>query len=740
MDLKKSFLYANRQEVDIRLQIKEGKLPENIYGVVYLTSMCGSLNSGGTPIPEKHPGDDHINPEYGTPILAGDGMLFKIDFNTPGEVQLKTCINKTPCYYADLATCRSNSHTLDKKFQNYGFKSMGLSRGSAQLGFRNVLNVSVSPVQFEKDRYPRMLATFDAGRPWEFNTETLELITPIGSYDEWIKATPIGLKFPFYSITNSAHPAFDPATKELYTVNYTQEKSIGYKIAFLILLLEHRDEAKRHLEEKGKFMDSISSILVNGTKHLTELVKDLKLFFDAPHRHEKFKDLMRSALQRYQLDFHKIEEQVTHLNSPNEVYLIKWNGKQEVLKRWKVVDDRGKDIIIDECMHQLAITEDYIILSDSSFKFSADLLITNPFPEIPVIDKMLRSLLNKNSPVDTVLYIIKRSEITENSGIVHAKKILLPEDCIHFTVNYTNPDGVITLYTINNNSVCIAEWIRPYDVLKIGGNKVYQELVGLPAQAGLDLNSLSRYKISFQDGILDRKDCSATGGPAPGKITGPHTWEVSLFTYRDMNSPVITVEEIRNLYIFSAGLNSQRLTEFIFDLFKDAPGKQFSGDEMLKYTEAGVPQVVFRMETNSMSIKDFYLLDFNTEIRSIQFIPARSGRDGIDYDMNGYILCTMLVGEDKTPNAPSTMNYEREIWLFDAVDLAKGPICKLTHPDLSYAFTLHSGWIENAIAEETGYYIDLYKDYNNPESFLPGVQKNIKEFMEKYIFIHFDEY
>jgi carotenoid cleavage dioxygenase-like enzyme len=730
----KSFLYSNRKEVELLLQIKEGKLPEDIYGVVYITSMCGSLNSKGTPIPEKHPGDDHINPEYGTPLLAGDGMIFKIDFNCKGEVHLKTSINKTPCYYADLATCRENSPTLEKKFQHYGFKSMGLSRASAYLGFRNVLNVALAPVQFSTDRSPRMLVTFDAGRPWEFNTKTLELITPVGSYKEWIKASPVGLKFPFYSITNSAHPSFDPLTKELYTVNYTQEKSISYKIAFLILLLEHRDEAKKYLEEKGNIFDSLWSALPNQTNHLKAFVEELKQFFETPHLHERFKDLITSVLHKYR----NISQELKNLDLSNEVYLVRWNGKQGPLKKWKVIDEQGQDIIIDECMHQTALTEDYILLSDSSFKFAADIMISNPFPEVPVIDKMLRRLLNKQSPVDTVLYLIKRNDLNETSEIVRAKRIPMPENCIHFTVNYKNPEGNITLYTINSNSVCVAEWIRPYDSLKIGGKKVYTELVGLPAQSGVDLNSLSRYKINFETGITNRLDCQTLGGQGPGQIMGPHTWEVALFTYRDMVSPDKTVDEIKNLFVFSAGLNSERLTEFIFDLFKDVPDKFVSTDEILKYTKAGVPQVLFRLDAEQMVIKDFFFLDFNIEIRSIQFIPGRYEKENVEYSLNGYILCVMLVGENKIPNAPATMNYERELWLFDARDLAKGPVCKLYHPDLSYAFTLHSAWIENAQPEKTEYHVNIREDFESPESFLPDVQKNGKEFLEKYVLPYFE--
>jgi carotenoid cleavage dioxygenase-like enzyme len=735
--LKQPYQYANRNEVELTLLIKEGVLPTDIYGVVYLTSMCGSLNSEGLPIPQKHPGDSSTNPEYGTPLLAGDGMIFKIDFNSPKEVRLKTCISKPPCYYADLATDRKNNPTIDPKFKNYGFKSAGLTRASMQLGFRNELSVAVIPIQFEEDKHPRMIATFDAGRPWEFNTENLELITPIEKYSEWIKGTPAGLKFPFYLIQTSAHPSFDALTKEFYTVNYIQKKGIGYQVAFFLLLLEHRDQVKQHLEEKANLFERIRHS-IEGSGILKEIVKDVKQFFDKSHEDESFKDLLKSVLHKHAISAEDLESKMKTDDSPNEVYLMKWNGKQEILKKWKVVDENGESLIIDECMHQTALTEDYILLSDASFKFSADLLINNPFPEVPAIDRMLRLLLNKKSPVDMALYLVKRSDLKDSVTVVKAKKFSLPEDCIHFVANYKNPDGNITLYTINNNSVCVAEWVRPYDTLKIGGTPVYPDLVGLPAMSAMDLNSLTKYVVNLTTGITSRQDCIETGGPV-GKVNQPHTWEVCLLTYRDMIAPNKVVDEIKNLFVFSAGLNSQKLTTFMYDLFKDVPNKVIPTEEVLKYTESGVTQSLFRLNTDGMKIQDSYMTEFNVEIRSLQFIPRRSERKGVEYSMNGYILCIMMIGESKIPNAPSTMKYEREIWIFEADNLAKGPVCKLYHPEMSYAFTLHSAWIEEAQAQESGYHIDILEDFKNPQSILPGVQANIKEFFEKYIYPHFEK-
>jgi hypothetical protein len=203
-----------------------------------------------------------------------------------------------------------------------------------------------------------------------------------------------------------------------------------------------------------------------------------------------------------------------------------------------------------------------------------------------------------------------------------------------------------------------------------------------------------------------------------------------------MASPTSVIDEIKNIYVFSAGLNSQKLTKYMYDLFKDTSDKMIPTDEVLKYTEAGVTQALFRLDTDSMAIRDSYMLQFNEEIHSLQFVGRKGA--GVEYSMNGYILCIMMIGESRKPNASVSMNYDRELWIFDAADLSKGPVCKLSHPDMSYAFTLHSTWIEEAVEQVPNYFIDIKEDFNNPQSFFPGVQANVKEFFEKYVYPNFE--
>jgi len=162
-----SILTANRYELsDLPMHI-EGNLPEDIQGHFFMVAPVGSIASGGLPYPSKDS------------ILNGDGMIYRLDFDEPGQVKVKTKLVKPPDYYADQASQPGS------KYAQYGFKNYGITRFSLSLGFRNQLNTAFLPMPFPEDSLQRLLVTYDGGRPYELDTESLDLVTPVGSNREW---------------------------------------------------------------------------------------------------------------------------------------------------------------------------------------------------------------------------------------------------------------------------------------------------------------------------------------------------------------------------------------------------------------------------------------------------------------------------------------------------------------------------------------------------------------------------
>jgi carotenoid cleavage dioxygenase-like enzyme len=187
----KSFVTASREELDVSLRVISGKLPRGLYGHAFVVA--------GLPW-----GD-------GSPVPNGDGMLYRLDFGG-AEVNLRSRIAKTPCYYADLASFGTSS----------GFQNKGIVRIGSGLGVRNELNTAWLPIMDD-----RLLVTFDGGRPYEVDTESLEAVTPIGKNEEWTSGLPDFINGiaggPFRAYFSTAHPYYDPSTREVFTLNYTAD-------------------------------------------------------------------------------------------------------------------------------------------------------------------------------------------------------------------------------------------------------------------------------------------------------------------------------------------------------------------------------------------------------------------------------------------------------------------------------------------------------------------------------------
>ena len=160
------FFLANRKEwKDLKLEVIEGKIPDDWYGHVYFNSPVGTVNSGG--LPYKPTENEQFISEFGTPVMNGDGMAFRLDLDKAEEIRLSTGLMKTPDYWADKETSQSSGRYSRIR----SFRSMGISRMSFSLGGRNMANTAFVPFQFEKDEYPRIFATYDAGRPYEFHPD-----------------------------------------------------------------------------------------------------------------------------------------------------------------------------------------------------------------------------------------------------------------------------------------------------------------------------------------------------------------------------------------------------------------------------------------------------------------------------------------------------------------------------------------------------------------------------------------
>lgn len=696
-----NLLTATRKPLDITLQVKEGNVPEDMNGFVFINSGAGSINSDGLPFPMTLP-DGSPNPEYGSPVINGDGYVFRLDLTEKGKIKLKTDILKTPCYYADVGTSPI-VNTKDNRFWNMAFKNFGLARISTQLGTRDQVNTAFTPFKLPNDNQSRILATFDAGRPFEFDPAQIKLITPIGKNTFWQSGMPPFMKQPIAMVLTTAHPVYDPDTKEVFTVNFTKTTKALMEATTIFDRLLPDDLEKTELDLLGKVEQW------EQREQNQDLYLEVENFFKDVYKRidrswiGKFFDWVGDVFYKY------IGHYFTHKNN---VFLIRWQGEKD-LKSWRILDPEGQGIQINHNMHQIGFSKDYVLLADTNFKFSFDIMINNPFPHNPRIDAFLRRLISGVMEDYSTLYIVNRKDLDVKKKNVKAKRVVLPVETVHFSANYANPNGIVTVHTAHNCSACPAEWIRNYDILKATGERVDKERLGLISVGEMDIGKIGKCVIDVNKGELidDQTKFLYLTGDLQKPDTGPHTWAVGLYTYREMLSPDRNIDKIEYVYWQSYGLSKQMLTEFIYNLYKSPKRhRTFSAEEMLEFTKQEAPFVLECVDTNIMEATDYYLFPKDYFMWSLQFIPRSVRNNDIPEQKDGYILCTVIT---TIINTQGTKEYNSEIWIFDANNLKQGAVCKLEHPELTFAFTIHSVWVPDAKSvSQPSYVLNIKDDYN----------------------------
>ncbi|MDJ0797770.1 MAG: carotenoid oxygenase family protein [Calothrix sp. MO_167.B12] len=592
------------------------ELPESLQGYVFI---CGVLCPG-----------------KGTQIFNGDGMIYRLGFEK-GKANIKTSIAKTPCYYADQATQKN----IVKNTYLYKFFDGGLARTSIILGSRNQLNTAFVQT---KDN---LVITFDAGRPYEIDPDTMELLEPVGITKEWLPIFP-AINRIFQAYSTVAHPAVDLSNQNgsdlLFTVNY----STGYNGRFQLIL--------------NPLLKIIfyTSLLINKIRG--------------------WKQKVNQRVMPYEEFLGKFTD------------LVRYNFKTKKIERWRLTLN-GQPLYITQAVHQIAITKDYLIIPDISFMIEYSQILS-PFlfdwirKKMPIgywISLIFLQLTKQKS--FTTFYIVRRPSIDDCGSSLEDGEALkelpvipvkIPREVSHFTVDYDNPGDKITLHIGHRNGWDVTEWISSYDqpIPEKGKNKLRpNDLKGMIV-GSTDLGFLGRYIIDARTGeLLDTKLVSDSN---------KNTWSLSVYTHREICRERETEREtkVKNIYWVSWGFSWELIPERIYEAYTKNEYRTISSENLPKSDQ---PATLLRLDTESMQIVDSFAFPHGYFACSPQFIPTSSQVPPKDKDesIDGYILCVVFSDE----------NPQGEFWVFHADNFHKNPIYRLSHPKLNLRFTIHSTWL-----------------------------------------------
>lgn len=709
----------------LALQVKEGSLPADIQGHVYIIGPAGSVSSPRTPDGAAIPSED------GTTLLYnGDGMVYRFDFDAPETGAYMACrLVRPPCYYADVAT------HAEPEFQGHGdgpdlrFESVGVAR-LGKLGLRNQLNTAFLPMKFGPDAEERLLITWDAGRPYEIDPASLATITPVGRNDEWSPVTNLG-SLPwqpptaFETVQSSAHPIFDPHWQradgrqgQVLTLNLG--RSLSNTFSQLVPLPYLLKELKDWLLGRGG----------------SEPAEDFPLFKGAAeydvNRPEK--ESLKDKLLILLGTLYKFFYGILNFFTGNFVELVVWDGEGDLQKT--KVQYRGRPIKIRQSAHQMGATEDYLILLDTAFKISIEELLP-PLKKrnSREIERFLRNVFDHPQLARNYIYIVRRSDLVGSPKTVEAQRIILPFEAAHFLVDYRNPDSCLTIHFSHVCAWDAAEAISEFDYEvtpdSSSARSAFERLYGI-IYSPTDISRLGCATLRVTPGGVELARSQNTDIVMDPQLT----WGPAIYAYRlsDSYGPPARID---NLYWNCMGCWSELLKPHIEDLYRQYPFREIDLATINKIATEGraaslvrlqiTPLEAAKPDESRVQLVDSYQFEDTMTIGTPQFIPAL-GTDDSSPSTQGYIFGIVHYGDG------SSETNGNEIWIFDAANLAQGPLCKLWHPQMDFGFTVHSTWLKNAQPRTASYNIPMEADYqaivDHPDQY-PEVRQLFRQWIFK---------
>jgi carotenoid cleavage dioxygenase-like enzyme len=765
-------------ELTIRdAQGREARLPNDLHGHYFMISPVGSVNSATVPGDKKVV---WVSKDGWTALYNGDGMVYRLSFDQ-GHASLKTRLMKPPCYYADLATA---DRIKKEQYRGLEFDNLGISRASfGKLGIRNQLNTAFVPFKLADDAHERLLVTWDVGRPYEIDPETLETLTPVGKNQDWTELLPDQQSIPFKNLMTSAHPVFDPRTEEFFTVNvgkslwtmFALSRSLKARLAESAIALESiidNSNFSQNLQSIFIILYSVILWLINLSISLVAaLVKVIEVF-------------------RGGYDF---------------VHLLAWDGKQVGIKqKWNIVLPGYRPLRIDQTVHQMGITKDYIVFAESSFKFSLENALPYQKKSLATSFKIfLTDFLDYPQYPSTKLYIVKRADLKtaefKAQKMDHINKInnwlasdrfkdlpkvvaqvaeIAPEFS-HYLVEDENPNDQIVVYASHLAATDIAEYIRifersAYDDRDQTNTKNTYDDPELTARlhrlAGnivspMDIGRLGRWVIDGETGEIidqqlfpDQKDKSDINQQLANHQLNPKnpidpkyllTWSTAFYIYQDQRpTPKLT-----DIFWNSWGGWPDTLTTRIIEAYENYPQRLIDFDKVVDLTYQGIPSSLchlkIRPNVNNQTVieldsDNYYQFDNHYLGTSAQFIPRPNAQNQTD----GYIVCVVLTSDEFLSQSDAQNNdpewsQNSEIWIFDALKLRQGPLYKLSHPRLNLGFSFHTTWLPEAKSPKRNLDYSIRDDYEDLLEQLitnqPQFRSKVHQLFEQEIYPQFEQ-
>jgi carotenoid cleavage dioxygenase-like enzyme len=398
-----------------------------------------------------------------------------------------------------------------------------------------------------------------------------------------------------------------------------------------------------------------------------------------------------------------VNYQTKQPSGDHPVYLIRWTGSGD-FERWLVTDERDNPIEIKQSVHELVFTQDYIILADTAFAVGTEFLTPWRTAEAP--------------SQNTVVYIIDRRTLENENESVIAKRVAVEEAAIHLIAEYDNPDDKISILMLHSPATNTAEVLRSAD-RDLNGDYFPERLSGFGTLPPVDLSSVGKHVIDMKALRVEESTFLADRET---------TWAPYMYAYFGRQK---TPYKGQDLFVMFRGFSRSILPKRIFEAYKEISSRRIAMEDMMSDKSLQQNHSISRIATEKFEMSDSYFFPDRVHLFTIACLELPQK------DESGYLIAGIVTDE-----LSGSESSGHEYWLFDAYDLAAGPICKLGHKSLNNTTLFHSLYLSADDKKKLGvehprYHIDLRKDYPSVE--VKKWRPEVLSVFEKFIWPYFDK-
>ena len=325
-------------------------------------------------------------------------------------------------------------------------------------------------------------------------------------------------------------------------------------------------------------------------------------------------------------------------------WIARWDMEGKI-KRWNLEGMSPFDSI-----HDIKATRDYLVITDLPF-------VVEP--------RTFRGKPRKKAAADiTQMWIVAKEDLrrAKPGSSVAVKELRIPMASGHILVDYENPGGELNVFLQHIPTADLAMTFTTKDVSHASGRRFdggYEGMINF----GLQPTPVGRYRVNARTGeLLDSKIALDAEGFWSGVL-----WSNDFYNKSAIDHP-------QNMFFGSIGCDPELVSQAAWDLYRDYANPMVPMDAL---PTAPVPGTLSRIDLESMEFADQWKYPEGSFPHPPTYVPRKNAQ----HDKDGYVVTVCH------------RDGAKEVHIFDAASIGKGPLARATSPDFIVPLMLHSCWM-----------------------------------------------